>query len=88
MRRWKLTEPWLRSTQRRKCYTDRMKYYFVANDVTNCGKNRSILLAACGPAAYKIIRNLVEETKMDTTSFEEIVKLVKKHFEPAPSAIT
>ena len=70
------------------CYTDRMKHYFIVNDVTDGGKKRSILLAACGPAAYKIIRNLVDETRTDTMSFEEIVKLVKEHFELAPSAIT
>ena len=36
-------------------YTERMKHYFVANDVTDADKKRSILLLACGPATYKVI---------------------------------
>ena len=63
-----------------------MNYYFVANDVADGAKKRSILLSACG-ATYKIIRNLVEEDKLDTTSYDDIVKLVKAHFDPTPSAI-
>ena len=68
-------------------YTDRMQHYFVANDVVDGGKQRSILLSACGPTAYKIIRNLVEEGKLDTTSFADIVKKVKGHYDPAPSEV-
>ena len=49
-------------------YTDRMKHYFVANDVVDTDKKRSILLSACGSATYKIIRNLVEDGKLDTTT--------------------
>ena len=42
-------------------YTDRMKHYFVANDVVDTDKKCSILLSACGPATYKVIQNLVED---------------------------
>ena len=75
------------STEDWTSYTQRMNHYFVANDVADGAKKRSILLSACGATTYKIIRNLVEEDKLDTTSYEDIVKLVKDHFDPAPSAI-
>ena len=58
-------------------YTDRMKHYFVANDVADEGKKRSILLSACGPATSKVIQNLVEDGKLNTTSYDDIVKLIK-----------
>jgi hypothetical protein len=74
------------STEDWTSYTQRMNYYFVANEVADGAKKRSILLSACGPT-YKIIRNLVEEDKLDTTSYEDIVKRVKAHFDPTPSAI-
>ena len=61
-----------------------MKHYFVANDVTVADKKRSILLSACGPASY-VIRNLIEEAKLDTTPYDDIVKLVKNYYDPPPS---
>ena len=39
----------------------------------------------CGATTYKVIRNLVQEDKLDTTSYADIVKLAKDHFDPAPS---
>ena len=75
------------STEDWTTYTERMRHYFVANDVTDADKKRSILLSACGPATYKVIRNLVEEGKLDTTPYEEIVKLVKSYYDPPPSMI-
>ena len=62
-------------------YMDRIKHYFVANDVADGDKKRSILLSACGPATYKVIRNLVEDGKLNTTS-DDIVKLVKGYHDP------
>ena len=37
--------------------------YFVENDVKNADKQRAILLSACGPATYQLIRNLVAPSK-------------------------
>ena len=51
-------------------YEERLRYYFVANDVTDGAKKRSILLAACGAPAYKLIRSLVQAEKLDSTPYE------------------
>ena len=66
-------------------YTYRMKHYFAANDVVHADKKCSILLSACGPATYKVIRNLVEDGKLDTTSYDDIMKLMKGYYDPPPS---
>ena len=63
---------------------DRMKHYFVANDVADGDEKCSILLSACGPATYKVIRNLVEDGKLDTISYDDM-KLVKGYYDPPPS---
>ena len=63
-------------------YTDRMKHYFIANDVTDGDKKRSILLSACGASTFKLIQNLVEKDKVNTTSFEDIVAKLKTHYDP------
>lgn len=68
-------------------YTQRLHHYFVANDVETEVKKRSILLSACGAATYKLIRNLIAEDKLESTPYEDIVKLVKAHYDPTPSAI-
>ena len=66
-------------------YEERLRYYFVANDVTDGAKKRSILLAACGAPAYKLIRSLVQAEKLDSTPYEDLVKIVKNHYDPKPS---
>jgi len=68
-------------------YIERLNHYFVANDVEDVEKKRSILLSACGPATYKLIRSLVETGTLETTSYADIVKLVKAYYEPTPSII-
>ena len=71
------------STEDWTTYTERMKHYFVANNVTDADKKRSILLSACGPAMYKVIRNLVEEGKLDTMPYDDIVETSEELLRPA-----
>ncbi len=65
-------------------YTERLGHYFTANKVTEPEQKRAILLAACGPTAYKLIRSLLN---VETTSYADIVKLVGKYYNPTPSSI-
>lgn len=66
-------------------YTERLGYYFEANGVQDAGKKRSILLAVCGPATFKLIKSLTDS--LETKSFEDICSLVKSYYEPVPSPI-
>ena len=66
-------------------YTERLQQYFTANDVDNRNKQHVILLSACGPATYQLIRNLVAPSKLTSKSFQEIVDLVSEHYHPQPS---
>ena len=68
-------------------YIECLNHYFIANDVDSEDKKRSILLSACGSSTYKLIRSLVEPGKLDTTPYADIVKLVKKYYDPVPSEI-
>ena len=40
-------------------YIERMEFYFLANGVTDAGKQRAILLSTIGAQAYKVLRNLI-----------------------------
>ena len=38
-------------------YTERIQYYFQANDITTADKQRSILLTMCGIPTLKLIKS-------------------------------
>ena len=50
-------------------YTDRVKHYFIANDVSDGDKKRSILLSASGASTLKLRKD-----KVSTMLFNEIIK--------------
>ena len=66
-------------------YTERLAQYFVANDIADAGKKRAILLSACGPSTYQLIRNLASPTKPAEKSYYDLVKLVSDHLHPTPT---
>ena len=68
-------------------YVERLNHYFIANDVADEVKKRSILLSACGSSTYKLIRSLVEVGQLATTPYSEITKLVAGYYQPIPSEI-
>ena len=68
-------------------YTERLGHYFVANKVTDAEQKRAILLSACGPATFKLIKSLSDPAKLPTMTFAEISALVKDYYQPTPSEI-
>ena len=64
-----------------------MKHYFVANEVVDNDKKRSILLSACGPATYRLLRSLTGAGKINTEPYEDLVKILQDHYDPNPSPI-
>ena len=74
------TEDWV-------SYSERLQYYFDANDVASEDKKRSILLSVCGIPTLKLIKGLLQADKVKTTPYSEIVKAVKDFYVPPPSRI-
>ena len=68
-------------------YAERLQQYFTANDVDSADKQRAVLLSACGPTTYKLMRNLVSPRKPGGCTFAELVDAVHKHYVPRPSII-
>ena len=67
-------------------YIEQLEFYFVANEVTNNVKKRTILLSSCVPETYGLLRSLVSPGKPSDKYFEDLVKILKNHFNPKPSA--
>ena len=70
-----------------RSYTERLKHYFVANEVVDNDKKCSILLSVCGPATYRLLRSLAGADKINTEPYEDLVKILQDHYDPNPSPI-
>ena len=66
-------------------YTERLEFYFAANDIEDANKQKAILLSVVGPETYKILRDLVQPAKPSDKSYDEIKTTLKTHFDPTPS---
>ena len=68
-------------------YSERLGYYFTANDITNERKKKSILLSCSGAATYDLLKNLLQPTSLNDKSYDELVKVLSDYFNPKPSTI-
>ena len=68
-------------------YADRLAQFFIANDVTDAGKKRAILLSVVGPRTYKLLSSLLAPATPGEKDFGELVKVLKEHYSPLPSEI-
>lgn len=68
-------------------YVERLNCFFAANDITEESKKVNIFLSVCGPKTYDIIRSLVSPSLPSSKSYDELVLLLKAHYNPKPSVI-
>ena len=67
-----------------------MSQYFEANDLVGgekAAKRQASLIALMGPSTYKLARSLLSPAKPSEKTFEEIVAVLTKHFNPTPSEV-
>lgn len=62
-----------------------LHHFFEAIEIDDAGRWKAILLSSVGSQTYSLMRNLVSPAKPGDKSFEELVKLLKDHFNPRPS---
>ena len=58
---------------------------YIANDIVAPEKKRAILLNACGPATYKLFRNLAAPNRPSDLSYDDLKQLMAQHTTPKPS---
>ena len=66
-------------------YVERVRHFFVANGIKEAERMRATFLSLLGSATYKTLRNLMSPDKPGDKSYEELVKVLSKHFKPTPS---
>lgn len=68
-------------------YTERIEEYFIANDIDDEDKKRSIFLTVCGEKTYSLLRNLCSPDKPNTKSYDDLKKTLTEHLRPKPLII-
>ena len=68
-------------------YSERLDFYFAANDIKDADKKKAVFLSACGANTYKLLRNLVTPNKPNDKTFDELIEVLRKHYSPKPNII-
>lgn len=68
-------------------YTERMTFYFAANDITTAEKQKATFLAVIGPKTYTLARTLIAPERIADKSLKDLTDVLEEHFSPKPSAI-
>ena len=68
-------------------YIERAQQYFAANDIDSPAKMHAVLISACGPATYRIIKDVLTPEAPSTVDFDTIVEKLTQHFQPVPNQI-
>ena len=64
-------------------YVERVELFPTANDIAS-QKKVPVFLRAVGGTTYGLLRNLLAPTSFKDKSFDEIVKVLKAHFQTKP----
>ena len=71
-------------------YVERLGQFFEANDLVGeakATKRRATLISLMKPSTYQLCRSLVAPAKPSEKTFDEIVAVLTKHFNPTPSEV-
>ena len=80
-------EPFKADAEPFESYKERFEVYVAANSVED-DKKVSVFLSVIGLDAYSLLRNLFSPDKPQDKDYDDLVGLLKKHFEPEPLVIT
>ena len=68
-------------------YIEHLKFFLIANKVTDDTLKRATLLSVMGPRTFKLLRNLLTPAKPGEKLYTELVKVLTDHFSPKQSEI-
>ena len=67
-------------------YVERVHLFFEANDIKE-EKRRSVFLSIVGGAVYNLLRNLLAPVTPKDAQLQDIIAVLKAHYEPKPIVI-
>lgn len=72
-------------TEDLRAYVERLDWYFMANKINSAERKQAILLSVCSLTTYQLIHDLVYPQKPAEETYNELVEIVMKHYNPIPS---
>jgi len=64
-----------------------LQEYVVANEIEAAAKKKAILLSVLGAETHQLMRSLAAPQKPTEKSYDQLVDLVIKYYQPMPSVI-
>ncbi|XP_041651122.1 uncharacterized protein K02A2.6-like [Cheilinus undulatus] len=68
-------------------YCEILDQFYAANQIDDGDRQRAILISVVGASTYSLMRNLLSPEKPKDKSYQQLVLLLKNHFDPKPSEI-
>nr|XP_021327326.1 uncharacterized protein LOC110438662 [Danio rerio]XP_021332015.1 uncharacterized protein LOC110438662 [Danio rerio] len=68
-------------------YIEMLEYFFQANGIDSAEKKKAVLLSGVGASTYSLLRSLICPEKPGDKTYEELVTVLKTHYNPKPSEI-
>ncbi len=69
-------------------YCEILQHFFEANeDYRSTKQKESYIVELCGSQTYSLLRNLLSPVKPGSKTVDELMDLLKQHFNPKPSEI-
>ena len=68
-------------------YSRRLQQYFISNDVSDASKKRAVFLCAIGAKTFGLVEDLIAPCSVEQKTYDQLVTVLKEHFEPDTSAI-
>ena len=68
-------------------YAEHLKFFFKGNKITEDEQKHALLLSSFEASTFDLVKSLVQPDTIESKSYNDIVTLLKGHFDPQPSAI-
>ena len=68
-------------------YCEILEQFFAANGIDDGDRQRAILISVVGPATYRLMKSLISPEKPKDKTYQQLVLLLKNHFDPKPSEV-
>ncbi len=68
-------------------YIEMLVYFFQANEIEGADKKKAVVLSGVGVSTYSLLRSLLCPEKPGDKTYNELVSVLKSHYNPKPSEI-
>ncbi len=75
------------ATESWSSYAERLNFFFKGNSIDEDTQKHALLVSSFDPATFHLVKSLVQPTPLGEKTYNELVGILKSHFNPKPSVI-